>query len=133
MKPERYKISEFGRHVAAYFSETTVHGFRYVAEGENVFEKTFWIISISVGFYVSGFYIFESFSDWERTPLQTTIDKVSMPIQDLYEPAITVCNPSELQMPRRNRWMFIEKLLNWIDKDAGRFYFFLKLFLPLVG
>ena len=105
--------------ITSYFSETTVHGFRYVAEGENLCEKLFWGLLISVGFVFSGAIILRSFSDWEQTPLQTTIDKVSMPIEELYQPAITVCNPHELQMPQRNRWMYIEKLLNMIDVDKG--------------
>ena len=105
--------------ITSYFSETTVHGFRYVAEGENICEKLFWGLLISVGFVFSGAIILRSFSDWEQTPLQTTIDKVSMPIEELYQPAITVCNPHELQMPLRNRWMYIEKLLNMIDVDKG--------------
>ena len=105
--------------ITSYFSETTVHGFRYVAEGANLCEKWFWGLLISVGFVFSGAIILRSFSDWAQTPLQTTIDKVSMPIEELYQPAITVCNPHELQMPQRNRWMYIEKLLNWVNVDKG--------------
>ena len=41
--------------ITSYFSETTVHGFRYVAEGENLCEKLFWGLLISVGFVFSGF------------------------------------------------------------------------------
>ena len=108
--------------IYSYFSETTVHGFRYVAEGRNSFEKLFWIIVITIGFIMSGLIIFQSFSDWEDTPLQTTIDQVSLPIEKLSVPAITVCNPDALKMPRRNRWMFVEKLFNWIDLDQGKTY-----------
>ena len=56
---------------------------------------------------------------WNETPLETTIEQVSLPVEELNYPAVTVCNPSELQMPRRNRWMYLEKLLNWIDVDQG--------------
>lgn len=116
---KRNLASELKNAISSYFSETTVHGFRYVAEGANLCEKLFWGLLISVGFVFSGGIILRSFSDWEQTPLQTTIDKVSMPIEELNQPAITVCNPDELQMPQRNRWMYIEKLLNMIDVDKG--------------
>ena len=116
---KRNLATEVKNAISSYFSETTVHGFRYVAEGANLCEKLFWGLLISFGFVFSGGIILRSFSDWEQTPLQTTIDKVSMPIEDLYQPAITVCNPHELQMPQRNRWMYIEKLLNMIDVDKG--------------
>ena len=118
-QPKRNLAAEVKGAISSYFSETTVHGFRYVAEGANICEKVFWGVLISVGFVFSGTIILKSYADWEETPLQTTIAKVSMPIEDLYQPAITVCNPNELQMPYRNRWMYIEKLLNWIDVDKG--------------
>ena len=120
-RPQRrqHLASEVKTAIATYFSETTVHGFRYVAEGANNCEKVFWGLLISVGFVLSGCIILKSMKDWENTPLQTTIAKVSMPIEKLYQPAITVCNPQELQMPYRNRWMYLEKLLNWIDVDKG--------------
>ena len=113
-------VAKIRQEFFSYFSETTVHGFRYVAEGRNHVEKLFWVIVITAGFILSGKIIYTSLSDWDRTPLQTTIDQVSLPIEHLHFPAITVCNPDALKMPRRNRWMYIEKLLNWIDLDEGK-------------
>ena len=110
-------FSEIKEGVWTYFSETTVHGFRYVAEGGNICEKLIWVVLILTGFIFGGVLIFQSLSDWDETPLETTISQVSMPIEKLYQPAITVCNPDELKMPLRNRWMYIEKLLNRIDVD----------------
>ena len=117
-KQKRY-VSEIKSAIGSYFSETTVHGFRYVVEGGNICEKVSWVILILIGFVFSGYIIVQSFKDWGETPLQTTIDKVSMPIEKLDQPAITVCNPKELQMPLRNRWMYVERMLNWIDVDKG--------------
>ena len=112
-------FSEIKEGVWTYFSETTVHGFRYVAEGGNIFEKLLWAGLILGGFIFSGGIILKSLKDWGQTPLETTIAQVSMPIEKLYQPAITVCNPDELKMPLRNRWMYIERILNWIDVDQG--------------
>ena len=126
MKSAKSGVADAKNAVSSYFRETTVHGFRYVAEGENLCEKLFWIILIIVGFIISSCIIWKSFSDWQDTPLQTTIDKVSMPIEDLPQPAITVCNSPELQMPRRNRWIYMEKVLNWIDTSQGKKYYKLK-------
>ena len=49
---------------------------------------------------------------WEANPVETTIDEVGLPIQELQFPAITVVDTNSLKMPRRNRWMFLETLLN---------------------
>ena len=111
--------TEIKEGVWTYFSETTVHGFRYVAEGGNICEKLTWVVLILIGFIFGGCLIFQSLRDWDETPLETTIAQVSMPIEKLYQPAITVCNPDELKMPRRNRWMYIERILNWIDVNQG--------------
>ena len=127
MHSAKRKASEFRKAVGSYFRETTVHGFRYVVEGENIYEKIFWVMVIIVGFICSGYIITASFQEWGETPLQTTVDKVSMPIEELAQPAITVCHPPELQMPRRNRWMYMEKVLNWIDKSQGKYIMSLKI------
>ena len=105
--------------VGSYFSETTVHGFRYIVEGGNKCEKWSWAVLIIASLMLSTYIIHKSFKDWIDTPLQTTIKQVSMPIEELDQPAITVCNPDELQMPLRNRWTYIERILNWIDVDRG--------------
>ena len=64
---------------------------------------------------MSGEIIYSSYSGWHETPLQTTIEKVDAPVQDYPFPAVTICDPGQLQMPRRNRWMYPEQVLNWID------------------
>ena len=103
------------RNIKDYFNDTTVHGFRYVVQGRNKFEKLFWAILIITGFTMSGEIIYSSYSGWHETPLQTTIEKVDAPVQDYPFPAVTICDPGQLQMPRRNRWMYPEQVLNWID------------------
>ena len=115
----------------AYFNETTVHGFHYIVNGRNWIERLLWASLILCGFFVSSIIIHQSLLDWSRTPLQTTIEKVSLPIEGLNYPAITVCNPEELQMPRRNRWMYLEKLWNLIDVDKGDFSRFIYVLDPI--
>ena len=119
MKERSKRSFAIWEDISSYFKETTVHGFRYVAEGENLIEKLVWTVIIIAGFCVSGWFIVTSFQDWASTPLETTIDRLTVPIEELFEPATTVCNPEGLKMPRRARWMYMEKLLNWIDKDKG--------------
>ena len=101
--------------LVGYFTETTVHGFRYIVEGRNVFEKLLWILFIAVGFIFSGMTVYNAYQYWESHPVETTIDAVGVPVQELPFPAITVCDTKSLKMPRRNRWMFLETLLNSLD------------------
>ena len=111
-KRDKKLKAELKKTVTGYFSETTIHGFRYVVEGRNILERLFWIFCIVIGFACSISIISQAFQSWENDPVQTTIDKVSVSVQELPFPAITVCDPESMQMPRRNRWMFLEELLN---------------------
>ena len=113
MKNKKRKVlEELKRYVRGYFSETTVHGFRYIIEGRNIYERIAWAIFVVLGFAWSLYIILSAFESWEKHPVQITVDEVSVPVQELPFPAITVCDTESLQMPRRNRWMFLEKLLN---------------------
>ena len=113
----KYKIVSAKNVVCTYFRETTVHGFRYVVDGANVFERGFWMIVIIASFFVSAQVILSSYRNWANVPLQTTISTASFPIENLSFPATTVCNRESLQMPRRNRRLFIEQLLNSMEAD----------------
>ena len=106
---------EVKENVLGYFSQTTVHGFRYVVQGRNIFERVIWILFILFGFMYSSKTVWDAWVYWDTHPVETTIDQVSVPVQELPFPAITVCDTQSLQMPRRNRWMFLETLLNSVE------------------
>ena len=112
---------ELKRDIVGYFSQTTVHGFRYIVQGRNVFERVAWMLFIAFGFWYSGLTIYNAYHEWELHPVQTTIDEVGLPVQELPFPAITVCDTASLTMPRRNRWMFLEHFLNGVElKDPHK-------------
>ena len=108
-------ILELKNDVIDYFSETTVHGFKYLAEGRNVYEKLSWLVVIVVGFSLCSILIWDSSQVWSSDPVQTTLDEVSIPVHNLPFPAITVCDTESLQMPRRNRWIALENILNTME------------------
>ena len=112
---QRELRQEMKEDLRGYFSETTVHGFRYVVEGRNLLERLAWIGFIICCFAYSAYTVFNAYQYWETHPVETTIDEVGIPVQELPFPAITVCDTNSLQMPRKNRWMFLEKLLNSLE------------------
>ena len=66
---------ELKQDILGYFSETTVHGFRYIVQGRNAFERIAWMLFIGFGFWYSGFTIYNAYnemypfymkSDWEN-------------------------------------------------------------------
>ena len=98
--------------LVAYLSETSVHGFRYIVEGRNLVEKVAWFCIVFLGFVFSGWIIIQAFKNWAEYPVETTIDEVGLSVSQLPFPAITVCDTESLKMPPKNRWMFLETLLN---------------------
>ena len=114
-KPKGGIGQKLKKDIRGYFSESTVHGLRYIVAGGNAFERAAWVLFIAIGFLYCGHTIFNAYHEWEIHPVQTTIDEVGVPVQELPFPAITVCDTASLTMPRRNRWMFLEQLLNGVE------------------
>ena len=101
--------------LVAYLSEISVHGFRYIVEGRNLIEKVAWFCIVLLGFIFSGWIIIQAFKNWAEYPVETTIDEVGLSVSQLPFPAITVCDTESLKMPPKNRWMFLETLLNSLE------------------
>ena len=41
--------AEAKKNLVDYFSETTVHGFRYIVEGRNILERLVWFLVVVFG------------------------------------------------------------------------------------
>ena len=101
--------------LASFFSESTIPGFRYVVQGRDWFERITWVVFLTLAFLGTGYIVVEQVRYWDSHPVETTIDEVGLPVDQLPFPAITVCDTDSLKMPRKNRWMFVEKLLNSLE------------------
>ena len=56
------------KELRGYFSETTVHGFRYLVDGQSKCEKLVWAIIIFSGFIYSGYLIQQNIKHVELNP-----------------------------------------------------------------
>ena len=101
--------------VVKFFSESPIPGLKYIVEGRDLFERLTWSVFIAMAFYYAKNTISDAFENWEKHPVETNIDEVGLPVHELPFPAITVCDTTSLTMPRKNRWKFIEKLLNSLE------------------
>ena len=98
-----------------FFSESTIPGFKYVVQGRNRVERIAWVFFLVFAFVCTGWIVIEQVHKWDSHPVETTIDEVGLPVDLLPFPAITVCDTESLKMPRKNRWMFVEKFLNSLE------------------
>ena len=81
MKTKRDVIKQF-------LENSSIGGLSYISYVKSPLIKTFWLFVVLSGFIASWFLINESFSEWEKSPVATTID--TFPIAEV---KITVCPP----------------------------------------
>ena len=113
--PSVFKLAK--KELIAFLSESTVPGLSYVVESKAAIERVAWAILLVAAFYFTGSVIHIQWTHWRSHPVETTIDEVGLPVDLLPFPAITVCDTDSLKMPRKNQWMFVEKLLNSFELE----------------
>jgi hypothetical protein len=75
-----------------YASNTTAHGFSYIAEeGRSVGGRIFWSIIVIMAVAFTTIQMTILYNDWQNDPVITTLDTVSLPIEQIKFPAITIC------------------------------------------
>ena len=64
------------KYIKSYLSETTVHGFRYVAEGRTAGEKLIWVCFIAFSATCAGILVERSLSENRHNPILTILNVV---------------------------------------------------------
>ena len=70
---------------------STIHGLIHISTSKSFLIKCFWLLVVVVCFSFCGYLILQSFIDWEKVPIATSEETVS--IQEVVFPKITVCPP----------------------------------------
>ena len=83
----KLKIMKEFKH---FLDSSTIHGVQHVSSERSCF-RLIWIFVIVCGFSISFYLINNSFSNWNQSPITTTIETV--PITQMTFPKITVCPP----------------------------------------
>ena len=71
-----------------YLEGSTIHGLAYISSSSR-FKRLFWVLVVVTGFTAAGILIYQSFANWEESPVSTTIE--TLPISEITLPKITVC------------------------------------------
>ena len=72
------------------FESSTIHGLYHISSATRL-AKVFWLIIVFGGFSGAGILIYESFNNWQQSPISTTIE--TLPISQITLPNLTVCPP----------------------------------------
>ena len=79
-----------------FLESTTIHGLSRIASSKSKPAKVGWLLVVIFGFGIAGFVIHSSFSEWDDSPVSTTI--TSCLVADLPFPNVTICPPKEKGM-----------------------------------
>ena len=71
-----------------FLESTSIHGLYFISQAKT-YVRLFWTIVVLVGFTVALFLIYESFYNWDQSPISTTIE--TLPITEVTFPKVTVC------------------------------------------
>ena len=77
--------------IREFLESSTIHGLTYISTSKRVLIKCLWIVIVITGFVVAGHLIFDSFLDWEESPVGTSEETLS--ISEVTFPKVTVCPP----------------------------------------
>ena len=73
-----------------FLESSTIHGLQYISSTRSILRLT-WILIIVAGFSFAAILIYESFDNWNKNPITTTIE--TLPITEITLPKVTVCPP----------------------------------------
>ena len=84
--------SHIMEHFNTFLNSSTIHGLHFISKTKK-FGKLFWIIVVISGFTAASVLIYESFHNWDLSPVSTTLETV--PISEIPFPNVTVCPPKK--------------------------------------
>jgi len=88
---------EVGRMTLSEFCErTSLHGWRYIF-GDKSPWKYCWIAIVIGSNIIAGFFIFYATSDFTKSTVVTTIHSTTVPLSEVFFPAVTVCNINQVR------------------------------------
>ena len=102
--------------VKEFLESSTIHGLSYISTSRKVGVKYLWVGIVITGFTISGILIFQSFKQWNKSPVGTSEE--TLPISEISFPRITVCPPKGTHTALN---YFLDKLKhedNFLDKET---------------
>ena len=76
-----------------FFESSSIHGLYYISATKKIL-RYFWMTVVFCCFVGAMVLIHESFKNWEKSPISTTIE--TLPISQITFPNVTICPPKDL-------------------------------------
>ncbi|XP_053614914.1 pickpocket protein 28-like isoform X2 [Plodia interpunctella] len=106
LEPVKTKKSPrpFRDNFREYMSSTTLHGFRYIADGGITWvERIWWLIMVICSIVVCGYLILQVWNKWDESPVIVSFADTSNSVWHIPFPAVTICTETK---PRKRVFNF---------------------------
>ena len=109
--------------VKEFSSVTTVHGITYLASSDHSFcARLFWILTVALAAIGTSYQVVSIWNLWGSSPVITTLETISYPIDKIEFPAVTLCPQGAVSevMEAALYYQFEEWLLQRTGRDQTR-------------
>lgn len=79
----------------SYCEQTSLHGWYYIAKDKKAW-KIVWTIVVLASVAVASLFITKASQDFTKSTVVTTIHSTTVPLSEVYFPAVTVCNINQV-------------------------------------
>ena len=84
------------RFGATFFHETSLHGWKYVLTS-STYGRYAWLALLILAMTTASIFVFKAIKDFLSHTVSTNMDSLSTSYDNLYFPAITICNMNFMQ------------------------------------
>ena len=82
----------FMKTLSDYASASVIHGVSYInPSGNTLGERILWLILVALAFAFASHEVRILYQSWQDNPVITVLDTVTLPIEEIEFPAVTIC------------------------------------------
>ena len=79
-------------HLRDCSSESSIHGVPYLGNSEHsTCGRAFWMITVCIALICTSYQVVNLYNQWVDDPVVTTLKTISLPVEDIDFPAVTLC------------------------------------------
>ena len=108
VRTQGVRISMSG--LQTYCEHTSLHGWYYIAK-DSKFWKIIWTFIVLASIIVASLFIYKAAEDFTKSTVVTTIQSTTVPLSEVYFPAVTVCNINQVSESIERKKLFWNRAL----------------------
>lgn len=95
-----------------YCQQTSLHGWFYCTTTENRLWKALWSLIVLTSIGVASIFIYKATEEFTKATVETTIHSTTVPLTEVFFPAVTVCNINQVRRSGRQQFKLWSKVCN---------------------